>query len=313
MPESLRYSVLVVNWNVRDLLRTCLASVYAEAREPSSQFEVIVVDNASGDGSAAMVAREFPQVRLIESADNLGFGRANNLAYGLSRGRAVVLLNPDTVVLDGALERAVARLESLPRVGVLGTRLVNADGSLQRWTGGALPGLRNVLRHHLMLDRVVPRSWRGPSLFLDDDVEEDVAVEWVSGACMVLRREALAGRLFDERFFMYGEDLELCARLRAAGWGVLYSPVATVIHHQGRSMEQQSGAILLTSLKGPRAFYLLRHGRRTVWLYDLITATGFLLRWIAYSVLALGRAHYAVRASSSRRYMTRAVHVLIGR
>lgn len=315
MADVLRYSVLVVNWNVRDLLRACLASVYAEARTPAAEYEVIVVDNASSDGSAEMVRREFPQVRLVVSDDNLGFGRANNVAFARCRGRAIVLLNPDTVVLDGALDRAVARLEARADVGALGTRLLNADGTLQRWTGGALPGLRNVARHHLMLDRVLPRAWRGAPLFLEADVAEDVDVDWVSGACMVLRREALDGRLFDERYFMYGEDMELCARLRGAGWAVTYSPAATIVHHQGRSMDQQSGAILLTSLKGPRAFYRQRHGARTVWLYDLLTVAGFLLRWLAYSGLAALRARerYAPRAASSRRYMTRAVQVLIGR
>jgi len=232
-------------------------------------------------------------IERVENARPLGFGANHNQAFARCAAPWFLVLNPDIRFDSDVLAPLVA--QAAPDAGLLTPRILE-------------PGKAEPEQHRAIITPREILTRRRP------DYLRPAVPAWIPGLFMLFRSEAYRQvRGFDERFFMYGEDLELCARLRAAGWGVLYSPVATVIHHQGRSMEQQSGAILLTSLKGPRAFYLLRHGRRTVWLYDLITATGFLLRWIAYSVLALGRAHYAVRASSSRRYMTRAVHVLIGR
>lgn len=308
-------TVIVVNWNVLGLLRECLRSVEAQRRRPASDYEVIVVDNASSDDSVSMVRREFPWVTLVENADNVGFGRANNQAYALASGRHVLLLNPDTVVLDGALDRMIDHLEAHPDVGALGCRLLNSDGSYQRWTAGAFPTIGRTARHAFFLDVLFRKRFGSRSLYLNSDVREDLEVDWVSGACMALRREAVGDHIFDDSFFMYGEDTELCDRLHRNGWRVVYSPSATVVHHHGKSMAQQSGAILLTAFKGPRAFYIRRHSRTTVWLYDLLLATGFGIRWACYlalSVLPERRTMFRDRAASSRSYLTRALRVMVG-
>jgi N-acetylglucosaminyl-diphospho-decaprenol L-rhamnosyltransferase len=312
VPDPIAFSVVIVNWNVRDLLRDCLASVERERRLPAHQLQVLVVDNASSDGSVAMVHERFPWVELIENTENVGFGRANNQALPLCRGRTVILLNPDTVVLDGALERLAAQLEDHPALGAVGCRLLNADRSLQRWTGGAFPTIWRVAGWALFLPRLIPGLARWGTLYLERDVMQDLEVDWVSGACVALRIKALDGRLFDERFFMYGEDMDLCRRLKRQGWLVRYSPGASVIHYHARSMAQQSGAILLSSMRGPREFYRQLSGATWLWLYDLLTTVGFGIRWLGFSLLTLLQRSptHGERARSNRDYMLRAAQIL---
>ncbi len=271
-------------------------------------MQIIVVDNHSEDGSAEMVAHEFPDVTLIANKDNPGFGRANNQALPLCTGRYVLLLNPDTLVLDDAVARMVQRMDARTDVAAMGCRLVNADGSLQRWTGGAFPRLLNVARHYLFLDVLLPRSLRLPPLYLDHDTQAELDVDWVTGACMILRREMLAERLFDPAFFMYGEDMELCQRLKLAGHRVVYSPAATIVHYQGASMKQQRGDVLLSSLKGPRQFYRQTRGERALWCFDAVTVMGFGLRCILYSLAGWLRPArgFADKSASSKDLMYRA-------
>ena len=302
-------SIVVVNWNVRDLLRECLRSTLEDGGVARERLELIVVDNASADGSAAMVAAEFPSVTLIANTDNLGFGRANNQALPLCHGRQVLLLNPDTRVLPGAIAALVAHMDAAPGIVVTGCRLLNADGSLQRWTGGAYPRLANLVNHYFFVDRLLPPAWRPMPLYLDRDVAHDIDVDWVSGACMLLRASALGGRLFNPDYFMYGEDMELCHRLKQAGGRIVYTPAASIVHYQGESMKQQEADVMLSSLKGPRQFYRHMRGGRMLWAYDLVTVGGFGLRALLYRAIALlrgGDARQAAKARSSADLMRRA-------
>jgi GT2 family glycosyltransferase len=307
-------SIIIVNWKVRDLLRACLESLRDAAGLAPARMQVIVVDNDSGDGSVEMVAAEFPEVTLIANGDNSGFGSANNQALPLCTGRYVLLLNPDTVILGGAVGRLLEHMDAHPDVAVMGCRLLNGDHSLQRWTGGAFPRAWNVANHYLFLDRLLPRSLRPPPLYLDHDAPQDIDVDWVSGACMILRTSMLEGRLFDTAFFMYGEDMELCHRMKLAGHRVLYSPVASIIHYQGASMKQQQGDVLLSSLKGPRQFYRQMRGERALWWIDLMTVMGFGLRCALYTIGAWlrPRAGYAAKAASSKDLMHRAWRIQQG-
>jgi N-acetylglucosaminyl-diphospho-decaprenol L-rhamnosyltransferase len=307
-------SIIIVNWNVRELLRACLQSLRDAAGLPMARMQVFVVDNASADGSADMVAAEFPEVELVANADNLGFGRANNQVLDRCTGRHVLLLNPDTRVLDGAVGKLVAQLDAEPDVAVIGCRLLNGDGTLQRWTGGAYPRLANVVNHYFFVDRLLPPAWRPMPLYLDRDVRHDLDVDWVSGACMILRGSALGGRLFNPDYFMYGEDMELCHRLKHVGGRVVYTPRASIIHYQGESMKQQQGDVLLASLKGPRQFYRQMRGGRGLWLYDAVTAAGFGLRWVLFTLAGWLRPRrgYAAKARSSRDLMQRAWRVMHG-
>ena len=313
-PSAPRLSIVIVNWKVRALLHECLSSIAAGTRLAPADYEIVVVDNASDDGTMDMLAREFPSVRAIANRENVGFARANNDALAHCRGRYVLLLNPDTVVAERAIDRLLEYMESHPRVGALGCRLVYPDGSFQRWTGGAMPTLWNTAAHFLFFGRILPVALIGPGLFLQQDVGGDLDVDWVSGACMALRRDALGDRIFDPRFFMYGEDVELCDRLRRAGYAVRYSSAVSVVHHHGMSMRQQSGPVTMSGLKGLRAHFAAHHGRISLWCYDAIVAAGFLLRSILYALLSVVRPGrgYGARADASRQYFAQALRIMAG-
>lgn len=305
-------SVVIVNWNVRDLLQGCLQSVLDGTGHLRNGFEIVVVDNASADASVEMLRERYPGVRVVVNPENVGFAAANNQALPLCRGRYVVLLNPDTLVPRGGLERLVEHMDARGSVGAMGCRLLNEDGSLQRWTAGAFPSLMNIAAHYLFLTRVLPGRLRPRPLYLDRDVQEDLEVDWVSGACLILRRAAVGERIFDEGYFMYGEDMDLCFKLKREGWKIMYSPAASVIHFQGQSMKQQSGEVMLSSLKSMRLFFRKTHGPVQLFVLDLLTAVGFTARWalygLAYGLSARGR--FLEKARSSRLYLGIAVRLM---
>lgn len=313
-PTDPLLSVIIVSWKVVELLQPCLQSLYDEAGLPHDALEVFVVDNDSRDGSVEMVRTCFPAAHVIANHHNAGFGAANNQALPLCRGEFILLLNPDTVVLPGAVAKMLEHLRAHPRTAALGPRLLNGDGSLQRWTGGAFPTLWNVACHHLFLGRLLPRVLVPSPLFLDRDWQQPLAVEWVSGACMLLRREALDGKLFDPRIFMYGEDMELCHRLHNAGWTVVYFPPASIVHYQGRSMRRAgTGEILSNSLKGPRIFYGMIECRATHRLaFDLMVVAGFALRVALYGAVAVlrPRGDARERMRACMRYLRIALQLL---
>jgi len=197
------------------------------------------VDNASSDGSVEMVRAEFPQVRLIANERNLGFTRGNNQGLALSRGRYVLFLNPDTEVVGDALATMVHYMDDHPDVGALGPLLRYPDGSVQS-SRRRFPTLGTALFESTLLELWWPGNpWARRYRMADwpDDVEQEV--DWVVGACLLARREVLdqVGG-FDEGFFMYSEEMDLCRRIKAAGWRVVYLPSAQVIHHEGKSSEQ---------------------------------------------------------------------------
>ncbi len=227
-------SIVIVSWNALEFLRGCLLSVRESGG--SAIREVIVVDNASSDGSADMVAKEFPEVILVRSHENLGFARANNLGLARASGRWLALVNSDVIIHPGCFERLVNALEKDGRVALVGPKVFGADGGLQR-TCRRLPTLWNTLCRTLALDSAF-RHW---SLFSGREMrhwsqKEQSEVEVLSGCFWVARRQAVeeVGGL-DARFFFYAEDVDWCKRLRAAGWRVLFVPEATATHFGGGS------------------------------------------------------------------------------
>jgi N-acetylglucosaminyl-diphospho-decaprenol L-rhamnosyltransferase len=243
---TLDLGVIILNWNTRELLRDCLRSVFA-ASGPLT-FEVCVVDNASRDGSVAMVRAEFPQVRLVESRENGGYAAGNNLglqafSFGPGRNdgpRYVLLLNPDTVVPETALISLAAYMDAHPRAGAAGPRLLLPSGELDLACRRSLAFDAFVYRM-LGLSQLFPRSRRFGQYnltYLSPDVETEVGS--VVGACMIVRREAVAqAGLLDEAFFMYGEDLDWASAIHQAGWEVRYNPAVTVVHVK-RAASRQS-------------------------------------------------------------------------
>ncbi len=303
-------SVVIVSWNVAALLRECLHSLLGQSEIPETEMEVIVVDNASSDGSADMVASEFPQVRLVRNSVNVGFGAANNDGLAIARSHTVLLLNPDTVVNKDTVRVMRDTLLMDPAVAMVGCRLLNSDGTLQRWTAGGFPTLGRLLRHSFLIGVAFPSSSPCAGLFLESDVGADMDVDWVSGACMAVRLEALDGLLFDSRYFMYGEDMELCHRLSRAGWLIRYTPRTSITHHQGRSTEQSERA-QLAALRGPRAFVQL-NTRLPVMVWDIFTVVAFGMRATLWSLAALARRRGATeRATLAWKYTGRAIRVAV--
>ena len=231
-------SIIIVSWNVKGLLRRCLDSIF---QHPTSnlQFEVIVVDNASTDGSAAMVRHSFPQVQLLVNDENLGFTAANNQAIARIQGRYMLLLNPDTEILGDALATMVGYMDAHPEVGALGPQLLNPDGSIQssrrRFPTMATAFLESTVLQRWFPDNRVLRRY----YMLDRPDDETQEVDWVVGAALLVRREVIGqvGPL-DEGFFMYSEELDWCHRIKAHGWKVVYLPTAKIVHHGAQSSEQ---------------------------------------------------------------------------
>lgn len=233
-----KLSIMIINWNTKDLLQACLRSLY---EDPQQAFEVIVVDNHSTDGSLEMLRETFPQVEAISNTTNRGFAAAVNQAIPLSRGQCVLLLNPDTVILKGAIDRLLDFLESHPRAGAVGPQLLNLDGSVQR---------RGLYRRHPTIPQVclfytclrflaqrrrtlVARYWE----HIDHTVTQEV--DQIPGACCLVRRKVIEEvGLLDERFFLYFEDVDWCYRIRRHGWKLYFAPQAMVIHYVAGSTSQ---------------------------------------------------------------------------
>jgi GT2 family glycosyltransferase len=227
-------SIVVVNWNTRDLLANCLASIPGGAATLS--YQVVVVDNGSSDGSAELVANQFPGTILLRNAENVGFARANNQGIAATQSQYVLLLNSDTVVQPGALLALVCFLDEHPRAGVVAPRLLTPDGSAQSYAFGGDPTLGYLLARGLnrLLFRRSLHNWA---------TDRTQTADWVSGACMMVRRAAIeqVGPL-DQNMFMYFEDSEWCLRIRQAGWQVYYHPQVAVVHLGGRSLAKNPAA-----------------------------------------------------------------------
>jgi len=271
--------IVIVNFNTRDLLRKCLQSVFASSGDLT--FGVCVVDNASTDGSADMVATEFPQVYLIRSQVNRGYSFANNLglrAFGFEGGRHsarqgearyILLLNPDTVVPPDSLATLLTFMETHPQTGVVGPKLLLPDGSLDRACRRSFPTPEVALWRLTGMSKLFPRSRRFGRYnltFLDPD--ETTEVDSVVGACMLVRAEAIAqAGLLDEVFFMYGEDLDWAKRIKEAGWRVYYYPEA-IVHHVKRAASRHSAKAQVEFYRAFRLFYYKHYADQSpVWLH----------------------------------------------
>ena len=286
MADPVTLTIIIVSWNVREYLQSCLTSVFRERQSLGADWQVVVVDNASSDGSAAMVKTEFPQATLIENQRNVGYGAANNQAFAMTSAPYVLLLNPDTVLIDGAIEALLARMQARPRAAIIAPRILNPDGTFQRHSAGSQPSLANLAAHFLLggLAPLLPSA-----LFLSAEPASEASMGWVSGACMMVRRQALGGAIFDERFFLYYEDADLCARLRQAGWDVLSTPAASVIHYNGRSFSQASPEHQLQNMQSLRSYFFAHHGLPSRLALDVVMAAGLLLRAAFWNAAALLR------------------------
>jgi N-acetylglucosaminyl-diphospho-decaprenol L-rhamnosyltransferase len=267
-------SILIVNWNTRQDLLRCLGSI--KANPPSCPFEVVVFDNASADGSVEAVAAQYPQVRLEASHENLGFARANNRVASSAQGIYWLLLNPDTVVHPHAVDALVNYLSEHPRVAAVGPRLINSDGSLQL-SIERLPSLFREWWRLFHLDRLYPIS-----LYTKDVLASQVPqrVEVLKGACLLLRADIVRPLgLFDEDYFVYSEETDLCDRLGKAGWDLHWLPAAVVTHSGGRSTSQVADRMFLELYRNKIKFFRKRRSALAGTIYKIVLFQASLARF----------------------------------
>ena len=259
-PACLDVSVVIVSYNTREVLRDCLRSLFREVGQV--EFEVIVVDNCSADRSAEMVADEFPQAVLIENVENLGFAAGCNRGMVIARGRYILLLNPDTVVLDRAIEKTVAYADSHPEAAVVGCQVLCSDGSIQG-TCFRYPSLLNIALSSFGLDRVpFGRRLLGRERMKEWGRDSEREVDVVTGCYMLVRRESIEGiGLMDEQYFVYAEEADWCYRFARAGWKVVFAPVAQIIHITRGSTSQVPSAMLVQLEKSLLLFLEKHRGR----------------------------------------------------
>jgi N-acetylglucosaminyl-diphospho-decaprenol L-rhamnosyltransferase len=231
-------SIIVVSWNVRDYLAACLDSIRANAGD--LQYEVIVVDSYSDDGTVELVRAHYPWVKFLPQAENIGFTRGNNVGLSTAQGRYLMLLNPDTEIVDNALLQMVKYLDDNPHVGIVGPRTLNSDGTVQS-TRRRFPTLLTAVFESTWLQGWAPR--RVLDHFYARDIRDTATaeVDWVQGSALMIRRKTYAqiGGL-DEQYVMFSEELDWCKRARNAGWRVVYMGSAAIVHHGGKSTEQVS-------------------------------------------------------------------------
>ena len=278
-------SALVVSYNVRPQLLDTLHTLYATS---SPEIEVVVVDNASSDGSAAAVAEQFPQTTVISLEENVGFGRANNAGLDHSTGEFVLLLNPDVLVMDGCVRELAGFMRDHPDVGAAGPRIERPDGRLDLAARRAFPSPSTAFYRFSGLGRLFPRSPRFNRYNLGN-LPPDQLQEIDSGtaACLMVRRAAIDQvGFFDPDYFMFGEDLDLCYRLKAAGWKVFYVPTARAVHLKGSSTRQATGRMLFEFHRAMWIFYKKHDPARANPLASAIVWVGIWSRWAALRLKA---------------------------
>lgn len=282
IPETVKtlLSVLIVNWNTRELLRACLQSLHRYP--PSEPMEVWVLDNASHDGSAEMVRSEFPEVHLVASERNLGYAAGNNLLLQKARGEYLLLLNPDTEVTEGALDTAVKYMRENPDVAALGAKLIHPDGRVQRSVRG-FPEPEAVLWEYLGLARLFPRSRRFGAYRMTWFTYEHIAeVDQPMGTFLMLSRRAVrAVGLMDERFPIFFNEVDWCYRAKRKGLKIVFHPGVVIIHHGGASTGQVRPQMIWESHRSLQKFYQKHYRQRLPKpIYWLILGSITLNAWL---------------------------------
>jgi GT2 family glycosyltransferase len=260
-------SIIIVNWNSVEFLKKCLASVKAGTQ--GIEYEIIVIDSASFDGCGEMLLKHFPEVVFIQSQDNVGFARANNIAFEKSCGRNVLFLNPDTEIDGSAINIIYDCLQELPKVGALGCKLLNTDRTIQTSCIQSFPTILNQMLDSEYLREKMPTSslWGMASLF--GNKKEPSLVDAISGACIMMDRKVFEqiGK-FSEDYFMYTEDIDLCYKTKKAGYLNYYIPEATIVHHGGGSSQEAKSNFAVVMMRESMYKFLMKtKGHVYAWFY----------------------------------------------
>ena len=277
--EGLDLSIVIVNWNTREFLDWCLASIYESLS--GSGFEVIVADNNSSDGSAKMIRKKYPRVRLIENKMNYGFARASNQAIRESRGRYVLILNSDTTLFSGTIEKLIEFMDGRKDAGAVSPRILNVDGSIQS-LGRDLPSLSNTFLQYFL----PYKFYRIIQDFLRRKNEEIFEVDGLSGSAMLIRKKTLVSvGLFDEKLPLYAEDIDLCYRIKKAGWKMYCCASVSISHLEGASTSLVPVKSKVKADIAPYAYFEKHYGKRVALLVRMMIAISAAMRMMAWLIL----------------------------
>jgi len=305
-------SITVVAWNVKDLLYNCLRSVYDQTK--GVDFEVIYVDNASKDGSVEMVRKEFAEVRILENEKNEGFIKASNQGIEIAKGRYILLLNSDTVILDNAIEKMVKFADSHPEAAAVGCKVLWPDKTLLR-TCFMYPSCLNMLLSTTYLYKLFPKSkFFGRERMTWWDFNDVREVEAICGCCCLVRREAIEQvGLMDEAYFVYGDDPDWCYRFKSNGWRILFTPEAKIIHVGDQTTKKMPKEFKLQLFGSQLIFMKLHRSKLAFQFARFLTALFCLLRvpyWLAMALLHRNQRKRSFEVA--RTYLTGAWYSLVG-
>lgn len=280
-----KLSIIIVNWNVQELLASCLLSIDRNVKQLALPFvETIVIDNASTDGSVAMVREQFPWVKLVANQENSGFAKANNQGIALCTGEYILLLNPDTKLHDFALQRLVIYLDDHPEAGAVGPYLENPDGTLQ-YSCYPTPSLRRECLRLLNPNRV---GGHGAYPMHEWSAKQPRAVDVIQGACLMIPRKVFQQvGLLDESFFIYTEEVDLCTRIQQANWQLVWVPTARVVHYGGQSTRQVATQMFLQLYASKVTYFRKHRGPLVAWLYKLLLTLVSITRIVGVKVAGM--------------------------
>ncbi|HLH34931.1 MAG TPA: glycosyltransferase family 2 protein [Alloacidobacterium sp.] len=300
--ELLDLSIIIINWNSKEFLRKCLASIRDSIK--NVEYEVIIIDNASYDGAEEMVRSTFPETMFIQSDKNLGFAGANNLGFAYSSGRNILFLNPDTEIKGTAIQSLLTALESDQNIGMVGARLLNSDLSVQTTSITALPSVLNQVIASNYLKTRFPKlkAWGMRPLY--ESTNRTARVDAISGACMLARRKVLEKiGCFTTEYFMYAEDMDLCIKVSKTGAQIHYVPDAVIVHHGGSSSakRKESNFSSIVQRESLMQFFKLHRGHAYALLYRAATGA---IAFCRIAVLILCSPLSVT--SAGRRFLSRA-------
>lgn len=285
---NVELSIVIVSYNTMEKLKQCLDSIYEHVTDIS--FEVFVSDNLSVDGSLEMVEENYPDVHLIKNEKNLGFAKANNKALSIAKGKYLLMLNSDTVVLKSSINNMMDFLDDQKEVGVIGAKLLYPDHTIQRTARRFPCPMASIFGRKSMLTKLFPENkFSKQYMMYDREHQEDpYEVDWVSGGALMVRREVTDQvGLLDERFFMYWEDADWCFRIKQKGWKVFCVPSAPIIHHEGESSKNRKLRLIVHFHRSVLLFYRKHYIKSNFAPMYIIAAGGLCLRALALCMISI--------------------------
>lgn len=278
----MKATIAIVNYNTRDFLDKCLNSIYKYGSK--YDFEVVVIDNNSSDGSKKMVRNKYSEVKLITNSKNLGYAAAVNQAIKVTDSDYIILLNSDAEVFDKSIDNIIDYLENNPEIGIVGPKIVDSFGN-PHLSCRRFPSFKEAAMHVLIGIFWSKNPYSKRYKMMDFDHDKEIKIDWVSGSCMGIRRKALNEvGLFDERYYMYVEDLDLCKRMWNAEWEVRYFPGATIIHYIGGSTKGLGIGLFYQQQKSVFRYFLKNYGNTWRVIFTPLLAVGLGFRILIFSI-----------------------------